>query len=248
MDGAFIVARDIFQNPIWQNLTEFRLFLLIVGKANHSDKPFVYGDVKVGQGQWLRSYRNLQYDLEWVDNNAAKRPGKATIQRAINRLGRDGRVVCETTTLGTLFTVCNYQKYQDLNTYRKGTRDDAGDSSGTAAGQQRDNNNNCNNYKNKDIYTSDFENWYSAWPRPEAKRDSFKNFEKIRKSKGIEFIWQCTNNYLSYRRSIPETKRGPDYSSRNFFGQRAYYEDFIQPKLYIVKNQEGDRTLNGHLF
>ena len=59
MAGAFIISRDIFENSIWQNNTEFRLFFLILGKANFREKPKVYGDVQINKGQWLRSYRNL---------------------------------------------------------------------------------------------------------------------------------------------------------------------------------------------
>lgn len=95
-------------------------------------------------------------------------------------------------------------------------------------------------------YTPEFEKWYSAWPRAEAKKDSFRNFEKIRKSDGLGLIWQCTNNYLAYRKSIPERTRGPDYSSRNFFGQKSYYEDFIKPKFYVVQNN--DNLINGQRF
>ncbi len=250
MAGAFLITRDIFQSPIWLNQTEFRLFFLIVGQANYSDKPQVYGDVQVGKGQWLRSLRNLQFDLEYKENNAIKRPGLSTIKRTIDKLVRDGRVVTKTTELGTLFTVCNYCKYQNLDTYRDGTRNSTRNSSGTAAEQQRNNNNNTNkpNKPNNSIYTADFEKWYSIWPRPEAKKDSFANFEKIRKTRGIDVVWQCTNNYLNYRESIPERERGPDYSSRNFFGQKAYYEDFIQPKLYVVRKTEQDNLINGHRF
>lgn len=90
-----------------------------------------------------------------------------------------------------------------------------------------------NETKPKDnIYTPEFEKWYSEYPRPEAKADSFRNFEKMRKSKGLDFIWQCTKNYINYRKSIPEKERGPEYSSRNFFGQKGYYEDFEKEKLY----------------
>lgn len=147
--GAFLVARDIFDNPIWNNPTEFRLFFLILGKAAFADEGTTVGNVHVGKGQWIRSYRNLQSDLEYIENNAVKRPGLATIKRIIEKLVRDGRILAEPCEHGTLFTVVNYSKYQALETY-KGK---AGNSDGTATEQRRNNNKNAKN-ANKDIYTT----------------------------------------------------------------------------------------------
>ncbi len=82
----------------------------------------------------------------------------------------------------------------------------------------------------KKIYTPEFEAWYSSWPRAQAKQDSFKNFEQRRKKHGLEFLLQCSQNYLAYMTSITEKERGPYYSTNNFFGQKAYYLDFVEPK------------------
>lgn len=90
--GAFLVARDIFDNPIWTNPTEFRLFFLILGKAAFTDEGLNVGNIHVGKGQWIRSYRNLQSDLEYIENNAVKRPGLATIKRTVEKLINDGRI------------------------------------------------------------------------------------------------------------------------------------------------------------
>ncbi len=143
--GAFLVARDIFENPIWINPTEFRMFILILGKAAFAEEGVNVGNMHIKKGQWIRSYRNLQSDLEYVENNAVKRPGLATIERTVKKLVKDGRILAEPCELGTLFTVVNYTKYQALEGYKKGTRNTARNSSGTAAEQQRNNNNNANN-------------------------------------------------------------------------------------------------------
>ena len=84
--------------------------------------------------------------------------------------------------------------------------------------------------KKSSIYSSEFEEWYSSYPRPQAKADSFKNFEKVRKAKGLDFILQCTKNYKKYLSSLPPEKQEYAYSSNNFLGQKAYYLDFEQEK------------------
>lgn len=149
MSGAFIVSREIFENPIWLNNVEFRMFFLILGKAVFSEEGQYKGNVHIKKGQWLRSYRNLQSDLEYLENNAIKRPGLATVKRVVEKLVSDGRINVEKTELGTLFTVVNYCKYQDFDTYKKLTRNSAKNSNGTAAEQRRNNNNNADNSENE---------------------------------------------------------------------------------------------------
>lgn len=206
--GAFLVSRDIFENPIWTNPTEFRLFFLILGKATFADEGVNIGNVHVGKGQWIRSYRNLQSDLEYIENNAVKRPGLATVKRTIDKLIKDGRILAEPCELGTLFTVVNYCKYQALDTYKNKAWNTAGNSSGTAAEQQRNNNNNANKDNNaeKDIYNTPplfsqgetekpktpteapfkskkqedmFVKFWDEYPKKVAKRDAEKAWSKI---------------------------------------------------------------------
>ena len=142
--GAFLISRELFDNKIWSNPTELRLFLLIVGKAVFADDGVTVGGVYIQKGQWVRSYRHLQEDLEYIENNSIKRPGIATVDRIVKKLVKDGRILAEPCETGTLFTVVNYAKYQALGNYKGKARN----SSGTAAEQQRNNNNNANNAKN----------------------------------------------------------------------------------------------------
>jgi len=100
--------------------------------------------------------------------------------------------------------------------------------------------------KKEYIYTPEFESWYKSWPRASAKQDSFKNFEKARKKHGLEFILMCSKNYLDYFRSLPEKDQGYPYQSNNFFGQKAYYLDYTEPKATsgdAAKDILGDDTI-----
>lgn len=157
MAGAFIISRDIFENAIWQNNTEFRLFFLIVGKAIFAEEGQRVGQIYLKKGQWLRSYRNLQSDLEYIENHAVKKPSLSTIKKLIDKLVRDERVTVEQTELGTLFTVCNYCKYQDFEHYKKATKNTAKNNAKnrerTESEQIANNNNNGENVdKEKTVY------------------------------------------------------------------------------------------------
>ena len=117
MAGAFQTSRDIFENPIWQNIVEFRLFFLLYGKACFEDGVKV-GDTILKRGQYLRSFRNLREDLAYIENRAIKYYSLSSIHRAAQNLVNDNRIIFETTELGTLFTVVNYDKYQCLENYK----------------------------------------------------------------------------------------------------------------------------------
>ena len=81
MAGVFQVDREIFDNSIWQNPAEFRLFFYILGNAVWSEEGVKYGDILVNRGQYLRSYRKLREDLMYVENGATKLYGMATIKK-----------------------------------------------------------------------------------------------------------------------------------------------------------------------
>jgi len=148
--GAFQTTRDIFDNPIWLNIVEFRLFFLIYGKAAFTDGVRV-GNIELKRGQWIRSYRNLQRDLEYIENHAVKQYSLSAIKRAIDNLVKQERVTVQPCELGTLFTVVNYDKYQCLNNYKDEheTENEQRKNGERTDGEQIENNNkNTKNTKN----------------------------------------------------------------------------------------------------
>ena len=92
MAGAFQTSREIFENPIWQNIVEFRLFFLLYGKAIFNEEGYQQGKIKIEKGQWLRSYRNLQNDLEYIENRSIKKYSLSRIKRAIDNLIKEERI------------------------------------------------------------------------------------------------------------------------------------------------------------
>lgn len=110
--SRFLMDRSIFENDIWLDPIRFRLFFLIVGKAAFRETKI--GNQTIKRGQYLRSYRMLRDDLEYLDNNALKKYSLETIKRSIDKLTQEGRLLVTTTELGTLFEVVNYQSYQEI--------------------------------------------------------------------------------------------------------------------------------------
>lgn len=149
MGGAFQTSRDIFTSDIWQNPVEFRLFFFIYGNAVFSEEGQRKGEVLVKRGQFLRSYRNLQKDLQYIENRSIKQYSLSRIKRAVDRLVKENRLKVEDTELGTLFTVVNYEVYQGFENYKKGNMERRENADGTETERSWNNNKNVNKVKNE---------------------------------------------------------------------------------------------------
>lgn len=148
MKGAFQISREIFENQIWQDIPKFRIFFYILGNAVFSHEGVKKGNILIKRGQYLRSFRNLANDLEYVENRAIKKYSTSVIKRKVDQLVKEERLKIEDTELGTLFTVVNYDKYQDLSNYKNDNLEQRWNSDGTAMEQRWNNNKNVNNVKN----------------------------------------------------------------------------------------------------
>lgn len=136
--GVFLTDREIFEKKLWQNILDFRLFFFLYGSAVWNDNGAQVGTVFVGRGQFLRSYRQLQDDLAYVENNKKMLPPLESVRRSIKRLELDGRLRTACTELGTLFTITNYQYYQGFERFYSA---ELGTGLGTGLGQAWDNKN-----------------------------------------------------------------------------------------------------------
>jgi hypothetical protein len=130
--GAFHIARSIFSNGVWQYPDKFRLFFYLIGHARFSHELRKFGDVSVGYGQFLRSYRCIAEDCSYVEKSSLKQWSPSKVSRMVAELEAEGRITTQDMEgLGTLFTVCNYKEYQALRNYKVGGLE-----------QMRNNNNN----------------------------------------------------------------------------------------------------------
>jgi hypothetical protein len=109
--SRFLIDRSIFDNNLWRDYVAFRMFFYLVGNAVFKEGVKI-ADHILKRGQLIRSYRKLQEDLSYEENNATKTFSTATIFRATQRLKNANRITTEETKLGTLFTVVNYESYQ----------------------------------------------------------------------------------------------------------------------------------------
>lgn len=153
MGGAFQTSRRIFDSDIWSDIPKFRIFFYIYGNAVFAHEGIKMGSVLVKRGQLLKSYRNLQEELAYLDNRSIKKYSLSVIKRKIDSLINENRLKIEDTELGTLFTVVNYEQYQRLDNYSKSDLERRKNADGTQLERSENNNKNVKKVKNvkKDI-------------------------------------------------------------------------------------------------
>ena len=105
--------RKIFDNEIWDDLKLFRFFVYLIGQAVFAKSGVDKGNIHIKRGQLLKSYRKIQDELQYIENNSVKQYSLSVIKRMIKKLKDKEMIETKTTKLGTLFTIINYAKYQD---------------------------------------------------------------------------------------------------------------------------------------
>ena len=121
--GHFRIIREIFNRDIFKNVVDFRLFFLILGQAMFKD-GVPAGDIILERGEWLRSYRQLQKDLEYIDGRAVRQYGIATLKRSTERLTAEHLISTKKADSGTVFRVEKYNELQGIaeaDTSNRGT-------------------------------------------------------------------------------------------------------------------------------
>lgn len=149
----FKLYREIFDSELWTDVTTFRLFLLLIGKASHRDGVNIAG-IELKRGQYLRSYRKLAEDLAYKEGRGTKTYSLKTIKKCIDKLIRDGRVNVQETEQGTLFTILNYDKYQGFLDDEEKTGNGLDSEQVTNGKLTGNNNKNANNAKNEILSSS----------------------------------------------------------------------------------------------
>lgn len=152
MGTWFKLYREIFDSDLWTDVTTFRLFLLLIGKASHRDGVTIAG-VELKRGQYLRSYRKLAEDLAYKEGRGTKTYSLKTIKKCVDKLISDERVNVQETEQGTLFTILNYDKYQGFLDDEEETGNGLDSEQVTNGKLTGNNNKNANNAK-KDISSS----------------------------------------------------------------------------------------------
>ena len=232
MEGWIKLYRKLIENPIFLKPELLQLFIYCLLKANHEAQKLIFNgqEIEIKIGQFITGRNIIAKELKQNPITTYKRLKILENLQILN---------IKSNNKFSVVTVVNYGLYQSEEIKRNTKRNNKG----TTREQQGNTNKNVKNVKklkNKDIeYTPLFEIAYKNYPRPQAKSDTFRNWNSLLKQYTEEQLLQFAENYKLYFESIPEADRPFAYSSNNFYGRKAYYLDFMEPKLWEGKSKTG---------
>lgn len=193
VEGWVSIHRQIMDHWIYQEkrvFSRFEAWVDIILRANHADNKFMFGGelIEVKRGQLLTSIRKLCDHWKWSNTK---------VTQFLKMLEDDGMLVQKSDTKKTLLTVVNYDKFQSYTHEKTTVKRHENDTETTLkhTNNNVNNDNNDNKKKKENIYTPEFEQFWSVYPRKVAKAVAFGKFKAALKKDSFEYIMQCAMNY-----------------------------------------------------
>jgi len=220
MDGYIKLYRKILDNPVFQNERLLKIFIWCLLKASYKEHEQIVGlqTVLLKPGQFIYGRYKAAQELKIKPS---------TLNDHMNTLKRLRIIDIKPNNKFSIVTIANWALYQS----KEEESDNKSDNKATANRQQADTNNKGN--KGKNVYTPEFEKFYSLYPNPQDKQRSFTNWKKRLKENTAE---ELTVAAINYKKVVEKENRERQYikSSANFIGQDKFYKDYL-PKPVEVK-------------
>lgn len=213
--GWITLNRQITDNWLWKDrpFTKGQAWIDILLRVNHKENKIPVNNeiVEVQIGQTIWSIKDMADRWGW---------SRKKVSNFLNVLQNESMIAQKRTSKYTLLTVVNWGMYQ-IKEHQKNI-------TGTSTEHQKNTNNNDNNEnkKNKGGYTDDFEEFYSIYPRPENKKQTFNSWKKrLKECKADELIRAAR----LYKQKVTKEGKDKQYitNSSNFLGNKAVYLDYL---------------------
>jgi len=231
MQGYIFLHRQVKENWIWKDkpFSKGQAWVDILLRVNHKPAKVPIGNqiVEVEKGQTIWSVKDMSNEWGW---------SRKKVDNFLNTLQTDCMIAQKRTTKYTLITVENWESYQ-VEGQQKNIN-------GTSKEHQRNTNKNDKNKENenKKEYTLEFEELYAIYPNSKSKRDTFNNYTKRLKEYSHEQLLQTVKAYSNH---VKKNNVTFIYSSNNFFGNKAYFEDWIkEEQKKVIKPVKGPMELD----
>ena len=100
--GFILLARTILDSPIWgRDLHHVRFWMYLLLQARWQEEPTEVGGITIERGQFLKAFRKIQEECEWVENQRIRRWSTSKIHRMVSWLETRGCIYTKTTTLAS---------------------------------------------------------------------------------------------------------------------------------------------------
>lgn len=116
--GYYIKARKIMNSSIMRQPPHVReIWEYLLMNANHKDGKF--NGLEIRRGSLLRSYKQIIEDLHWYIGWRKMTYQESHAKRAMKHLRDEQMIVTKKIPMGVLITVCNYETYQNPESYER---------------------------------------------------------------------------------------------------------------------------------
>jgi len=121
--GAFLIARKIFGSDIFKDKPAFyfKLWIWLIGTARYVEGK------KLGRGWLTTTYKELSNKASYRVGYRKTKPTKAQIDWFMRFLRSSGRIKTVHTTRGVKIFIKNYERYQNLASYKNTIKNTIGD-------------------------------------------------------------------------------------------------------------------------
>lgn len=165
-EGYIKLHRSITKWEWYQDANTARLFIHLLLTVNHT--PQKWRGIVVERGQRVASYDVLSRELK---------VSKQSIRTAINHLKSTGELTLTTTPKFGLYTINNYEKYQDVT---QSLTLDQHTANTQPTHNQHQSKNDKNDKKDKNNILAHFEAFWGVYPKKVGKQDALKKWNAIK--------------------------------------------------------------------
>lgn len=177
-DGFIVLSRQIMKSAVWQSEGLLKVWIWCLLKANHAEE---WVPIKTGRG--VKSVFIKRGQFIFGRKSAAKKlkMNPSTVLYRLKKLQNMRNLDTQADTHYTLVSICNYERYQNIDNYYRQDNRQPTDNQLTTNRQPTDTNKNVkndNNTKNKE-YMSIFDEARRLYPGTKRGLNvEFENFQK----------------------------------------------------------------------
>lgn len=200
MEGWLKLHRKIRQNPIFNDMELFRLWIICLTEATHKPHKQMVGKqvVELQPGEFITG----RFDLQNMFNNGLKGEQQKTpytVWRWLLKLEETEYLSIKTSNKFTIVTVKNWDIYQGVEQQNEQQMSNkrATDEQQVSTNKNVKNDKNVENVKNElNTYTGEFEKFWTSYPRKIGKKDCFKTWTRLLKNgESVDLLIKCAENY-----------------------------------------------------
>ena len=211
--GWIKLHREILDKAIFHNEKLLKVFVWCTLKATHEEYDQLVGRqiVHLKPGQFVTGRHKASEEL---------RLKPSTAWDYLKVLESNNTINIKSDNKFSIVTIVNWALYQSVDSYSDNETNSSHDNKSTTNQHKQEHKNN----KKKEVYSPDFENFYSLYPNPMGKAQTYKNWQKVIRKYEPELILQSAKKY---KKSVEGTDKSYVTTSYNFLGQKAVYMDYL---------------------